>query len=292
MAAAREKAKRSVWMQDLTWEEIAEYLEREDIAIVPIGSTEPHGPHLPVGVDGFEAIDYSEGIARAAGVLCTPPIWFGDAQHHMHKPGISLQPETVIALLKDVYRSLIQHGFGKILTFNGHRLANLAAIGIASKAVKQEHPEVIFAVLDPLVIAATTHREICENPGAGQHGGEFETSHMLFKRSDLVQMDKAFEHRGNYLFPTRFFSHDNLAGGDKVLLTINALDQGYYTPPAHIGDPTVASARKGEILWNAIIANSVEFIESLRRYRPAKKRKYPRARKPAGAKAARSRGAP
>jgi creatinine amidohydrolase len=282
MAAAKRKKTSSVWMQNLTWEEIAEYLESEDIVIVPIGSTEPHGPHLPVGVDGFEAIDYSEGIAEAAGVICAPPTWFGDAQHHMHKPGISLQPETVVALLKDVYRSLIKHGFRKIITFNGHRLANVAAVGIASKTVRQEFPEVFFALFDPLIIATTTHREVCENPGAGQHGGEFETSHMLFRRGHLVQMDKAFEHRGNYLFQTRFFSHDNLAGGDKVPITINADDQSFYTPPAHIGDPTVATAQKGEILWNAIINNGVEFIEELRKFSPARRRKYPRAPKPLG----------
>ncbi|MEE8109822.1 MAG: creatininase family protein [bacterium] len=271
-------------MQDLTWEEVAEYLEREDIVIVPIGSTEPHGPHLPLGVDGFEAIDYSEGIAEAAEVLCAPPTWFGDAQHHMHKPGISLQPETVIALLKDIYRSLIRHGFRKILTFNGHRLANLAASGIAYKALKQEYPEVIFAVLDPLVIAASTHREICENPGAGQHGGEFETSHMLYRRPNLVQMKKAFEHRGHHPIRSRFLSEDHLGGGDRVLVTIDAEDQSRITPPAHIGDPTVATARKGEILWNAVISNGVEFIQTLRKHRPAKKRKYPRARQPTGSK--------
>ena len=277
MAAAKKGKRQSVWMQDLTWEEIAEYLEGEDIVIVPIGSTEPHGPHLPIGVDGFEAIDYSEGIAETAGVLCAPPTWFGDAQHHMHKPGISLMPETVVALLKDIYRSLIRHGFKKVITFNGHRLANTAAIGIATKTIKQEFPEVIFALYDPLMIAATTHREVCENPGAGQHGGEFETSHMLYRRGGLVQMDKAFEHRGRLLFETRFFSHDHLGGGDRIPITIDAKDQSFYTPPAHIGDPTVATAEKGETLWNAIIGNGVEFIESLRKFRPAKRRKYPRA---------------
>ncbi len=277
MAAARKKKLKSIWMQDLTWEEIAEYLEQEDIVIVPIGSTEPHGPHLPIGVDGFEAIDYSEGIAEEAGVLCTPPNWFGDAQHHMHKPGISLQPETVVHLLKDIYRSLIKHGFKNIITFNGHRLANVAVIGIASKTVKQEHPEVLFALYDPLIIASSTHREVCENPGAGQHGGEFETSHMLFRRPELVQMDKAFEHRGNLHFETRFFSHDHFATGDRIPITITADDQSFYTPPSHIGDPTVATVEKGEKLWQAIIDNGVEFIETLRKHRPAEKRKYPRA---------------
>ena len=88
-----------------------------------------------------------KGSRRAAGVLVTPPIWFGDSPHHMGRPGtISLRSQTVIEVLKDVYRSLIHHGFRKILTFNGHRLANLPVIQIASKQVKEDHPNVLFAV--------------------------------------------------------------------------------------------------------------------------------------------------
>jgi creatinine amidohydrolase len=58
----------SVWMQDLTSDEIEVYLKSEMTAIVPIGATETHGPHLPLGTDTFEAIDYAEEIARRASV--------------------------------------------------------------------------------------------------------------------------------------------------------------------------------------------------------------------------------
>lgn len=97
----------SVWLHELTSDDVEAYLKRDDTVIVPIGATETHGPHLPMGTDTFEAIDYSEGIARAAGVVCTPPIWFGDSPHHMGRPGtISIRSQTLIELLKDVYRSL------------------------------------------------------------------------------------------------------------------------------------------------------------------------------------------
>lgn len=260
---------KSVWMQDMSWEDVRDYLAHEDIVIVPIGSTETHGPHLPLGVDSFEAIDYAEGIAQQAGVLVTPPIWYGDSSHHMHQPGtISIRPETVIALLADVYRSLVEHGFKSIITFNGHRLANLPAIGYAARAVKEEHPEVIFAVMDPLVMAAETHRAIREAPGEGTHGDEFETSHMLFKRPELVRRDKIVRHWGEP-FPSRFVAnaHDPYASGDKIIFIVTRHDQARVTPFGHIGDPTKASADKGKQLWDAIVANGSEFIADLRRHR-------------------------
>jgi creatinine amidohydrolase len=256
-----------VWMQNLTWEEVAEYLERDDIVMVPIGSTEGHGPHLPLGTDSYEAIDYAEGIATRAGVLCAPPIWFGNSAHHMHKPGtISLRGETEIALLEDVYRSLIHHGFGKIITFNGHRRANLSCIEIACQATKETHPEVIFAVMDPLVMGREAALAIREAPGEGVHGGEFETSHMLYAHPELVHMDKAVRAPLDE-FPSRLVpqSRDSLAGGDRVILVVGSADQRRLAPLGHVGDPTVATRKKGERLFEAIVANGVEFIEDLRK---------------------------
>jgi len=136
----------TVWLQELTSDDVEAYLQRERTILVPIGATETHGPHLPLGTDTFEAMDYAEGIARAADVLVAPPIWFGDSPHHMGRPGtISITSQTLIELLKDVYRSLVHHGFTRIITFNGHRLANLPVIQIASKQVKAQHPDVLFA---------------------------------------------------------------------------------------------------------------------------------------------------
>lgn len=256
----------TVWMQEMTYEEIAEYLKRDDTAIVPIGSCETHGPHLPTGTDSLEAISYSEGIARKAGVLCTAPIWFGDSPHHMHKAGtISLQPETVIAVLKDVYRSLIHHGFKKIITFNGHRWSNLPAISIASRAVKAEYPEVIFAGMDPVIIGAEKTKEIRELEGVGSHGDELETSAILYAFPDLVKTDRfVFSH--GLLMESRFVPTDPFAGGDKVLVYGGVEDQAEFAPMGHVGDPTRASAEKGKILFDAIVANGVEFIDDLRRH--------------------------
>lgn len=257
-------------MQELTSDDIEAYLKTETTVIVPIGSTETHGPHLPLGTDSFEAIDYSEEIARRAGVLCTPPIWFGDSAHHLGRPGtVSLRSETVIAVLKDVYESLIHHGFKRIVTFNGHRLANLPVIQIAATQTKIAHPDVLFACFDPVIIAATTHRQIRATPGEGIHGDEFETSHMLFRHADLVHPKKFERVKGSYI-DSPFVPVDHFASGDKVMWIRTWHDQIQVTPRGHHGDPTAASADKGKLLWEAVVSNGVRFIEDMRRFSGAR----------------------
>ncbi len=262
---------RSVWMHELTSDDVEEYLKTDKTVIIPIGSTESHGPHLPMGTDSYEAIDYSEEIAKQAGVLCTPPLWFGDSPHHMGRPGtISLRSQTLIEVLKDVYRSLIHHGFSRIITFNGHRLANLPVIQIAAKQVKEEHPNVLFACIDPVVIAAETHRKIRTAPGEGIHAGEFETSHMLFKHPELVHSEKFEVNRGIYI-DSPFVPLDYFAPGNKVMWITSWHDQVKVAPRGHVGDPTSASMEKGKALWEAVVTNAVKFIEDMRKYTGARK---------------------
>jgi creatinine amidohydrolase len=203
-------------------------------------------------------------------VLCTPPIWFGDSPHHMGRPGtISLRSETVIALLRDVYRSLIRHGFKRIVTFNGHRLANLPVIQIAAKEVKEEHPEVLFACFDPVIIAAETHKRIRTAPGHAIHGGEFETSHMLFKRRELVQEERIAPSQGAYI-DSPLVDPDHFAPGDRVMWITSWHDQIRVAPQGHWGDPTAATSEKGKALFESVVANGVAFIESMRRFQGAR----------------------
>jgi len=267
-----------IWIQELSWVEVQEYLEEEQIVIVPIGSTEVHGAHMPLGHDTYQAIDYSEGIAREANVLCAPPIWFGDSRHHMGKPGtITFQAETIIALLKDIYRSLIYHGFNKIITFNGHRLANIPAIKIASISIKQEHEDVLFAIMDPLIMAVEVLGDLLEQPGgdwkarlAEEHGGEWETSHLLYKHPELVKMELAEPLVPEPLVHSRFVDKPDLEGGDRIIVIPGIKDQVRMTPKGFIGDPTVATAEKGAIIYKSVVSNGVEFINDLRK---EKKRK-------------------
>ena len=112
----------SVWLHELTWEEVASYLRGRDTIIVPFGTTEQHGPAGPLGLDTYVAIGLAEDAAKRAGVLAAPPVWYGDSSHHLGFPGtISVKTETLMQIVYDIVRSLARHGFKRILLVNGHK---------------------------------------------------------------------------------------------------------------------------------------------------------------------------
>ena len=260
----------SVWVHELTWQDFHDYVETaaHPTVLVPIGSTEQHGPHLPLGVDGFQAADMAEEIAERTGVLSAPPIWYGDADHHLAFPGtISLSSETVIAVLKDVYRSLLTHGIENIITVNGHRMANNAAIEMAADQIKDEHPDAFLAMIDLVLFGVRIYREMRDgDPEAGFHGGEFETSFIMHKHPDLVKEEEFVAEAGGGW--TRFTSNDYVTLDDKVV-TAKSRHDWPDDALGHQGDPTQASALKGEELIERLADNAVEFIDDLEAFRTA-----------------------
>ena len=128
-----------VWLQEMKWEEVRDHLQKDDVVIIPVGSTEQHGTHLPLGTDSMVAIALAEDAAKEAGALVAPPIWFGWSPHHMAYPGtITIRPETLIELIMDVCRSLIYHGFHRVIVLNGHRVANMAPLTIAATTLREQ----------------------------------------------------------------------------------------------------------------------------------------------------------
>lgn len=122
-------------LQEATWQEVEEYLTRSKAIVVPIGSTEQHGP---TGLIGTDAI-CPEVIAKAAGdeadILVAPTFSVGCAQHHMAFPGsMTLRPSTMIASIVDWVNSLTHHGFRRIYFFNGHG-GNIATVQAAFSEV-------------------------------------------------------------------------------------------------------------------------------------------------------------
>jgi len=236
----------------LTYSEIKTVAtEPGSVAVVPVGSLEQHGKHLPVGTDTLlvEAVA-RKGINCAPQelpVLTTPPIWSGYSPHHMSFGGtVTLEPETMLRVLTDVADSVLTNGFDALLLLNGHG-GNAPLIDCAVSVIGASQPNVQVLGLSYFDLAAPFIEDIRESdPGGMAHGGEFETSLMMYLYHELVRRD---EIEGTPLEePYDLARQDLVVGGP---LSIYREFQAYSETGA-IGSPELASTEKGRELFDRL----------------------------------------
>ncbi|MEX2416382.1 MAG: creatininase family protein [Paenibacillaceae bacterium] len=124
----------------MTWPEVEQALKTVKIAIIPLGAHEQHGPHMVESCDAVLAEEMGARLAAALypDALMTPTINMGISPHHIHFPGtISLEPSTLIAILRDMIKSLKQHGITKFLVLNAHG-GNQSTLGVAADTLTRE----------------------------------------------------------------------------------------------------------------------------------------------------------
>ena len=122
-------------LQTVTWPEVEAYLKHSKGIIVPIGSTEQHGPNGMLGTDSICPETIAFGVAEAMEVLIAPTLSIGQAHHHLGFPGtIALRPSTLLAVVVDVVRSLYRHGFRHVYFLNGHG-GNVATVNAAFQEI-------------------------------------------------------------------------------------------------------------------------------------------------------------
>jgi creatinine amidohydrolase len=182
-------------MFEMTWEEVSEALKETDTVILAVGSTEQHGPHLPLGTDAMQANEMAKRTAKKLAeegikVLVGPTIPFGCAPYHMGFPGtINLRSTTLHAVIKDVCLSLYQHGFRKFALLLGHG-GNYGPMMVAAQDIVDETDAEVI-VLNWIKEMMEKYRGILTSNDAEGHSGEGETSRQLALHPELVQLRRA-----------------------------------------------------------------------------------------------------
>ena len=241
----------------LTWAEMNEAIVMQKVVILPTGSTEQHGRHLPLDVDVFLAESVCLEVGRRAPerVLVLPPIAYGLNLHHIDFPGtIHIEPEIFIAFGLNITKSVAYHGFKKILIVNGHGSNTPLIDLIARKTVLETNS--LCAALSYFSLAIAAFNQIKDTPVMA-HADEFETSLYLHLAPERVQLDKAgagddvmgkyMSSDSTYNYPVRFNDF-----------------WGRWTQLGVHGDATTATAEKGEVIFEAVVTGLLELVDEWR----------------------------
>lgn len=226
------------------------------VLIVPVGSIEQHGHHLPVATDTIlvDAVAHlgASRVKDGVPILVTPTVWTGYSPHHMAFGGtITLEHGTLLSILEESASSALENGFDAILFLNGHG-GNMSLIESAVSTVGTKHPDAQVLGLTYFQLAASFIDEIRDSElGGMSHGGEFETSLMKHLRPELVgEGDAQYYHE-----PYEHGGEDLVKGGP--LSVYRGFEE--YSHTGAIGDPDLASAEKGEAIFE-LLGDEMEFI--------------------------------
>jgi creatinine amidohydrolase/Fe(II)-dependent formamide hydrolase-like protein len=245
-----------LWGQ-LTWRQAEARIKKMDVALLPVGSVEQHGPHLPLDTDAFDADYLARRVAEACSdpkPLVLPLISYGVSYHHADFTGtISISNDTLARVIYEIGMSVSHNGIRKLVIINGHG-GNSPALNYAAQMINRDAR--IFVCVDTGETSDVDIYKIVETPN-DVHAGEIETSTGLAARPGLVQMDQAKKQIPK--FSSGYLDFTSKRGVLWYAYTRKISTSGV------MGDPTKASAAKGEKIWEIMIAHLVSFVEDLKR---------------------------
>jgi len=230
---------RSIYLEELSWPDVKEAMGNGfDTIVFGVGSTEQHGPHLPLACDTLIGETLAGLVAkRLDHALIAPAVRVGCSQHHMMFPGtISVDPPELQATLMDYLLTIFHHGFKRVIMIPSHG-GNFATVAQTAQAARQKWP-------DKQVIAYTDLNKLLETAfkmsakfgissgESGIHAGEFETSILLSTHPNLVNMGRAVEgYTGDFV---------------KVIPDLMANGVGSISSTGILGDARPSDASRGK----------------------------------------------
>jgi len=252
--------------QRLTWQEMNAAIAAQKVVVLPTGSTEQHGPHLPLDVDAFlvESVCLELGRRAPDRVLVLPPVSFGLNRHHIDFPGtIHIEPEVFIAFCLNITKSVAYHGFQKILIVNGHGSNTPLVDLVARKTVLTT--ESLCAAVNYYSLGVEAFDRVKQTPVMA-HADEFETSLYLYLAPERVRMERAVA--GNDVMG-RYMSSDSTS----PFVRFNDYWSRWTETGVH-GDPTAATPEKGQVIWEAVLSRLVELVDEFRAWPLARRRDW------------------
>lgn len=239
-------------MTEMSSGDVARSLQRTDVVLLPFGALEAHGDHLPLGTDSMEAREICRRVAlrlEAEGcpVVIGPLIPFGTSNFHMGYPGtVSLKPETLIALSRDVCLSLYQSGFRRFVLIHGHD-GNLPCMMVAAQILVEETPDAEAMVLNWLTPLSKVYHTIQTSKVSEGHGGEGETSRLLVTHPELVHPERSTPFHVSSEEMRRLQGPEHIKTGGAIFYSTRKY------PHEYVGTPGLAHPETGEKGYAVIV---------------------------------------
>lgn len=255
-----------IYLQTMTAVEVEERLKKNDIIILPIGSTEAHGPHACSGEDTYLVTRMAEQVAQKTGCTVAQPIWYGSHPfHHLGMPGTIVIPEeTLAAYLRAVIAGLWNAGFRKMILLNGHGQDYVIPLAMHQFAKKYQVPALIinlnwwFAIKEH--IRDKAHGGPFETPFT--HADECETSFSMALFPEMIKMEYAIDTKGVSLMPPGHIDGSGSAYNRPIPFWQHiggCAIEPIATPEGVVGSATLADPEKAKPGLNAIM----DYLEKL-----------------------------
>lgn len=261
----------------LSFAEVAERLREpgQDVVLVPLGSTEKHGAHIPLGTDSYITMTAVVQAAEFADCMYAPLVPFGYSPHHMGRlqegaGTITLRAETYRRIMHDVALSLIFHGFNRVI-FVSHHGSNTKPIDEILRYLRYRTGAFFAFYKTPTEREVQVLEGVLENPPEetpGWHSSELETACLMAVHPGLVSMKRAVSDRAHaprWMGP-KFSKSDGTGtvkfGGSENIWV--PMEHHEYSDTAVIGNPFRANPEKGEELFRRMAQHLADFVNEAR----------------------------
>jgi creatinine amidohydrolase len=243
--------RKSTLLHELSWLDARDYLKENDLVILPVGSTEQHSSHLPLGTDFIIAEAYAREASKRTGVLCLPTIPIGDSAEHRRFPGtMFVSSETLIRYVRESLISLREHGVQKVIIVNGHGM-NRYPLTCLIQELRQEK-QLLVSLFGGSSVIKEKLPDLVEDWRPEGHGGIIETSLNLYINSNIVNIERAVNN-----LDYRIKIHDF---GKREGFVLPEMSKGI----AH-GRAASSTAEIGKKMFDVVIEALVEHVEHMKK---------------------------